>query len=117
MTRDEYITWASLTIDFSENAVLDKEAAKASQKFDELTAGMMVEVIVHDWKAQAEHHQEVLRRIKAIDAKSMWYFPDFYEFPHGSLDAIITVIANQEIAEEYAEILADLVVNLGAEGS
>jgi len=33
ITRDEYIKWAELTINFAEDAILDKEEYKDNQKY------------------------------------------------------------------------------------
>ena len=117
ITRDEYITWANLTINFAEDSILDKEAAKAQQKYEELTSGMTVGIVTHDWKDYEDHIREVIKKVNELKTTIMHYFPAFYGFPHGELDAITTVVSKEDMTEEFAEILADLVVNLGAEGS
>lgn len=95
----------------------DEQANKAQELYVELTAGITVTVVAHDWKDHDDHMREVCKQVKELDATCMHYFPAFHDFPDGSLDAIITVISKEEITEEFAEMLADLVVNLGAEGS
>ena len=117
ITREDYIKWAELTINFAEDAILDKEADKAQQKYEELTSAMTVGVITHDWKDYDDHSPEVCKKVKELDATIMHYFPSSHGFPHGELDAITTVVSKEDMTEEFAEILADLVVNLGAEGS
>lgn len=95
----------------------EEEAEAAEKLYKELTKGMTVKLVAHDWKDYDSHMKEVCKKVKELDATNMHYFPDFYSFPHGSLDGIYTVISKEEIPEEFAEILVDLVVNLGAEGS
>ena len=114
ITREEYIQWADLTINFAEDAILDKEADKARQKYGELTVGLTVGVVAHDWKDYDNHSREVCKRIKELDATIMHYFPAYHGFPHGELDTIVTIVSKEEMTREFAEILADLVVNLGA---
>jgi len=113
VTREEYITWAKLTINFAEDAILDKEADKARQKYQELTSGMTVGFIAHDFKEYDDHMKEVCKRIKELDATTMHYFPAYHSFPHGELDTIVTIVSKEDMTEEFAEILADLAVILG----
>ena len=114
ITMDEYKDRAkNITV-----LITADEEAKAAQKlYEELTQGMSIAIVEHDWKDNTEHMKEVCKKVKEHDATGMHCFPDFHSFPHGSLDAIVTVISKEEIPEEFAEILVDLVVNLGAEGS
>jgi len=58
--------------------------------------------------------KDVCKRIKELDATTMHYFPAYHGFPHGEVDTIVTIVSEEEMTEEFAEILADLVVNLGA---
>lgn len=115
MTRDEYIRWVKENITPIEDP--DVEAKKAQEKYEELTKGITVTIVEHDWKEGDTHMREVCGTVKRLDATTMYYFPSFFDFPHGSLDAIITVVSKENITKELAEILADLYVNLGAEGS
>lgn len=114
ITREEYITWAKLTINFAEDAILDKEADKAHQKYQELTSGLTIGFIAHDWREYEDHMKEVCKRVKELGATTMHYFPAYHGFPHGELDTIVTIVSEEEMTREFAEILADLAVNLGA---
>lgn len=116
MNRAEYTEWTNTIIDPED---VDKQSELAQEKYLELTAGMSVAVISHDWRETDDHMQAVCKKIKEMDINTMYYFPPFYDFPNGSLDAITTVMFKETInvTGEFAEILADLVVNLGAEGS
>lgn len=117
ITLEEYKKWVDENIETGDVVDPDVEAKKAQDKYLELTAGMTVTIVEHDWKDHADHMREVCKQVKELDAINLHYFPSFYDFPNGSLDAIITVISKEEITEEFAGILVDLTVNLGAEGS
>lgn len=114
ITLDEYKEKVKPIVEIEDP---EEQSRKAEELYKELTAGMTVGIIEHDWKDYKEHWREVCRQIKELDTTDFWHFDSFHDFPNGSLDAIITVISKEEITEEFAEALADLVVNLGAEGS
>lgn len=114
MHREEYTGWSDIIIN-TDGA--DEQSRKAQEKYLELTNGLTVRVIVHDWQDLKNHMKEVCRQMEELDTINIHYFHAFHEFPNGFLDDAITVISKEETDEEFAEILADLVVNLGAEGS
>jgi len=95
----------------------EEVAAKAGELYQELVAGMTVTLVTHDWRDYNEHMREVCKQVRKLEATCMHYFPPFHDFPNGSLDTIVTVISKEDIDEEFAEALVDLVVNLGAKGS
>jgi len=99
----------------------DEQAKKAEEFYQELALGMTVTIIAHDWKDYTDHMREVCKKVKELDttnmATNMHHFPSYHDYPHGSLDTIVTVVSKEDITEEEAEMLVDLVVNLGAEGT
>ncbi len=116
ITKDEHVKWCEEHIDpINEN--LEDSAAAAEVRYTELTVGKTVTIVQHDWKDASSHWREVCKKVKELNATNMHFFEAFHEFPNGSLDAIMTVISVDELPEEFAEVLCDLVVNLGAEGS
>ncbi len=117
ITKTKYEEWAKDSLNSGDDADYEVEAKKAQVKYEELTSEMTVTIITHDWKDYANHLREVSKKVSELGATTMHHFPAFHELPHGSLDSIITVVSKEKITEEFAEILADLVMNLGAEGS
>jgi len=116
ITKEEHIQWCKEHIDpLGEDGEATKDAADV--RYKELTIGMTVTIVEHDWKETGDHMREVCEQVKKLSATNMHYFQGFHEFPNGSLDSIVTVVSIEELTEEFAEVLVDLVVNLGAEGS
>lgn len=116
ITKDEHIKWCKEHIDpLGEDG--EAASAAAGVRFTELVVGMTVTIVEHDWKETGEHWRSVCRWVKELNAANIHQFHAFHDFPNGSLDAIITVVSVEELTEEFAEVLADLVVNLGAEGT
>lgn len=95
----------------------DEQAKKAEEYYKEITVGMTVAIIAHDWKDHTQHMKEVCSKVRELGATNMHYFQAWYDFPHGSLDTIVTVVSKEDITESEAEVLVDLVVNLGAGSS
>ena len=116
ITKDEHVKWCTEHIDPLVEREEDTDAA-AQVRYTELTVGLTVTIVEHDWKESGSHWREVCKKVKELNAANMHFFEPFHDFPNGSLDAIMTVISVEELTEEFAEILCDLVVNLGAEGS
>ena len=116
ITKEEYKEWNEKYVDPLGE---DGEAVSniADLKYKELTTGMVITIVEHDWKETGDHWREVCKKVIELSATNMHMFQAFHDFPNGSLDAIITVISVDEIPEEFAEVLCDLVVNLSAEGS
>jgi len=116
ITRDEHVQWCKEHIDpLGEDG--EKASAAAEVRYTELTVGMTVTIVTHDWKETGDHMREVCEKVKELNASNMHFFNAFHEFTNGSLDSIVTVISDEELTEEFAEVLVDLVVNLGAEGT
>lgn len=114
MTRAEYVKWAEENIDFGDGSDPEVEGGKAKAKFEELTAGRTVEIVVDDWKCHGEHLHRIIEAARRLETYHVEDFPDFWEFPHGQLDDLIAVVSREPMDRELAEVLADLVVNLGA---
>lgn len=114
ISRDKYLKRSD---EIAEIEDPDEQSKKAQEYYKELTPGMTVAIIAHDWKEHTDHMKEVCRKVKELGATNMHYFEAWYDYPHGSLDTIATVVSKGDITEEEAEMLVDLVVNLGAEGS
>ncbi len=116
ITKDEHMQWCKEHIDpLGEDG--EKASAAAEVRYTELVLGMTVTIVQHDWKETGDHMREVCKQVKELSASNMHYFEAFHDFSNGSLDAIITVVSVEELTEEFAEVLVDLVVNLGAEGT
>ncbi len=116
ITREEHTYWCKEHIDpLGEDG--EAASAAAEVRYTELILGMTVTIVQHDWKEAGDHWRSVCKWVKELNAANMHFFEAFHDFPNGSLDAIITVVSVEELTEEFAEVLVDLVVNLGAEGS
>lgn len=116
ITREEHLQWCKEHIDPLTEAE-EETGDAASVRFKELTLNMLVAIVAHDWRETGDHMREVCRQVKGMSATNMHYFQAYHDFPNGQLDSIVTVVSVDEFTEEFAEVLADLFVNLGAEGS
>ncbi len=116
ITKEEHVQWCKENIEcFGDDSVLVSTAAQV--RYIGLTVGLTVTIVEHDWKETGDHMRQVCDKVKELNATNMHFFSSGHNFPNGSLDAIVTVISVEEFTEEFAEALADLVVNLGADGS
>lgn len=116
ITKGDHIRWCTEHIDPLTEKEEDTGAA-AQVRYTELTLDMTVAIVQHDWKETGDHMRQVVVKVKELNASNMHYFQAYHDFPNGSLDSVITVVSVEELTEEFAEVLADLVVNLGADGS
>lgn len=113
ITKDEYKRWANKALKSSGDNYKELNYV-ATKKFKELTTSLHVEVIEHDWKETAEHIRAIAETVRELNACYVFPFEPFHEFLHGGVDSLITVVSKEEITRDFAEILADLVMNLGA---
>ena len=114
ITKSKYNEWADEAMKSSGDD-LDKLNYFATKKFKELTTSLHVKVIEHDWKETAEHIRAIAETVRELNACHIFPFEAFHEFLHGGVDSLITVVSKEKITKDFAEILADLVMNLGAD--
>lgn len=114
ITKDEYKRWANKVLKSSGDNYEELNRL-ATKRFKELTANLHVEVIEHDWKETTEHIHAIAETARELNACYISPFEAFHDFPNGGVDSLITVVSEEDITRDFAEILADLVMNLGAD--
>lgn len=120
ITAVEYQQWLKeLGREFLGQLVSDEEGEKLrkrySEKLAEVTKDIKYKIVLNDWKAQELQFKEVAEVLNEFGGGHIHHFPAFYGFENGEVDSLATVITKEKISNELAEIIVDLIMNLGAE--
>ncbi len=118
MTRDEYKQWCDEHIDNRPEGVdtVSPEIVQlVNAKLQEIVGNRKIDYVVADWKDTQSLFEDVNKAASLMPGCKFYFFEPFHEALHGGSDDRVVLLSSVELTDDEAEIIFDLIHNLGAE--
>lgn len=93
----------------------EKRKTRVNSKLEQLVKDNKTAVVINDWKATTQQFKDAAKILSKVEGGFVHHYESFFDFASGSGDDLVTVVTDKQISDDHAEIIADLVYNLGAE--